>query len=352
MDILFIGDTMNINLAKNIIIYSICLLLIYYVYTLFHIGAILSYILKLILPIIIALFIHFLLEPMINYFSLHIKRQIVVIHLYITFGLLALIIAYFILPNIIDQCMICYEIFSSHYNDIHPIIKSIYNFLEKYQLIDYLMNIISTISQSVIYWISNIALSLGISFYLSYDNMHLIESVIFHIPFSKQSLYMQALKRIKLVTYRFMKSILLDFIFFYILCLIPFYFIDKEMFYIISFFLAITNLIPYIGPYIGGIPIIIYEYFIDMNLGYASLICIIVLQYLESSYLQPYLFSKYVHIHPITLFIALAFFGDLCGIIGMVFSPLFLSYVMIIFDLCQQLRLHDKVKSIVFHHHS
>ncbi|MCD8027384.1 MAG: AI-2E family transporter [Erysipelotrichaceae bacterium] len=205
---------MNINLAKNIIIYSICLLLIYYVYTLFHIGDIIYYIFKLILPIIIALFIHFLLEPVINYFSIHIKRQIVVIHLYITFSILALITAYFILPNIVDQCMICYEIFSSHYNDIHPIIKSIYNFLEKYELIDYLMDIISHISQSVIYWLSNIALSLGISFYLSYDNLHLIDMLIYHIPFSKQGLYMQALKRIKLVTYRFIKSVILDFLFF------------------------------------------------------------------------------------------------------------------------------------------
>ncbi|MCD7893164.1 MAG: AI-2E family transporter [Erysipelotrichaceae bacterium] len=343
---------MNIHLAKNIIIYSICLLLIYYVYMLFHIGDILAYIFKLVLPIIIAIFIHFLLEPIINYFSINIKRQIVVIYLYLTFGVLALIIAYFILPNIMDQCMICYEIFSSHYNDIHPIIRSIYSFLDKYQLIDYLMNIISNVSQSVIYWISNIALSLGISFYLSYDNMHLIESLVFHIPFSKQSLYMQALKRIKLVTYRFMKSMLLDFICFYLLCLIPFYFIDQQMFYIIAFFLAVTNLIPYIGPYIGGLPIIIYEYFMDMNLGYTSFIAIVVLQYLESSYLQPYLFSKYVRIHPIILFIGLALFGDLCGIIGMVFSPLFLSYMMIIYDLCQQLRLHDKVKSIVFHQHT
>ena len=132
-----------------------------------------------------------------------------------------------------------------------------------------------------------------------------------------------------------------------ILCFIPFYFIDRELVLWIALFLAITNLIPYIGPYIGGIPLVIYEYFIQPELGYATFITIVVLQYLESSYLQPYLFSKSIRIHPIALFIALSLFGDVFGIIGMIFSPILLSYVCVILELLKNLGVFYKAKQVI-----
>lgn len=127
----------------------------------------------------------------------------------------------------------------------------------------------------------------------------------------------------------------------------PFYFIDSHYFIWIALFLAITNLIPYIGPYIGGIPIVIYEYVINPQLGYTTLMTIVVLQYVESSYIQPYLFSRCIHLHPIALILALTFFGDLFGVIGMIFSPLFLSYVIFMIELLKEFHFFLKIKAIM-----
>lgn len=126
-----------------------------------------------------------------------------------------------------------------------------------------------------------------------------------------------------------------------------FLFIDEDLFLWIALFLSITNLVPYIGPYIGGIPVVIYEYIADPQMGYVAFIAVIVLQYLESSYLQPYLFSKCIRLHPIALFIALTFFGDLFGIVGMIFSPLLLSYSLLLLELLKNLNVFTKVKQIV-----
>ena len=82
-------------------------------------------------------------------------------------------------------------------------------------------------------------------------------------------------------------------------------------------------------------------------MGYVAFIAVIVLQYLESSYLQPYLFSKCIRLHPIALFIALTFFGDLFGIVGMIFSPLLLSYSLLLLELLKNLNVFTKVKQIV-----
>lgn len=341
------------TIAKNIIIYSIAIILIYYVWTLLKINDILIYIFHLFFPLIIALFFHFLLDPLIDYFlSDRISRKIVVIHIYLFLTLFFILASYFVAPYIVKQCLKIYNEYSQGQFQLNPIFNTVIHFLQQYQVLDYLMSILNGWTQSFIYWVTNILLAMGISFYLSYDDLHLIEKLIIFIPFEKQGICMQTLKKIKLTTQQFMKSLLLDFLFFFFVCLIPFFFINQEYFIWIALFLALTNLIPYIGPYIGGLPVIIYEYFIHPNLGYAAFITIIVLQYIESSYVQPLLFSKCVKQHPIALFIGLTFFGDLFGIVGMIFSPLLLSYSVFIFELLNQFQFFSKCKQVIIGHSS
>ena len=338
----------RVTIAKNIIIYSVCAILLYYVFTLFQVRQFFLYIFNLLFPLIIALFFNFLLDPVIDYFSSErLDRRIVVIHLYLSSSLFFIIGCYFLAPYVLEQCLKLYNEYSQGGLHLHPIITSIIDFLEQYNVLDYLIGILNGWTHSLIYWFTNILLAMGISFYLSFDNMHLIERAIAFIPFQKQGICMQTLKRIKILTYQFMKSLFLDFSLFFFLCLIPFFFIDPELFIWIALFLSLTNLIPYIGPYIGGIPVVIYEYLIHPQLGYMAFIVVIILQYLESSYLQPYLFSKCIKLHPVALFIALTFFGDMFGIVGMIFSPILLSYSLLIIELLKNLNVFSKMKHIM-----
>ncbi len=338
------------NLARSLIVFCICAILLYYVYTLFRIGDLLLYIFRLIFPVIIALFFHFLIDPIIDYFtSDRLSRKIVVVHLYLSFSLLFILCCYFFIPYLLDQCLVFYHRLCDSKIMVNPIFSAFIRFLEEYQVIDYFIDVFNGWTQTVIYWVGNIFIGLGISFYLSYDNLHLIEKAIAYLPFAKQGICMQTLKKLKLTTYQFMKSMILDFIFFFFMCLIPFVFIFPQFAIWIALFLSITNLIPYVGPYIGGIPVVIYAFFIDAHLGYASFIVIVVLQYLESSYLQPYLFSKSIRLHPILLLIALTFFGDLFGIVGMIFSPLLLSYVIFIGELFKNLHIGDEMRRMIHH---
>lgn len=344
------GDLMNkLDFIKNVIFFSIALILLYYVFTLFHILDVFLYIFHLFLPIFIALFFHLLLEPIIQYMSSErLERKIVVIHLYLSFSLLFLIACYFLAPYILEQCLHFYKQYCDGSLYIHPLLKSIYDFLQQYQILDHLILMFNGWTQSLFYWIGQILLALGISFYLSYDNIHLLEKCIAYLPFDKQGICMQTLKKLKLITYQFIKSMFLDFIVFFLMCFFVFFFIDENLVVWIALFLAITNLIPYVGPYIGGIPVVIYEYIQNPQYGYYALIAILVLQYIESSYLQPYLFSKSIKLHPIALFIALTFFGDFFGLIGMIFSPLFLSYLILLIKMLQKLHVMTSLQKMIY----
>lgn len=336
-------------LAKNIILYCLCAILIYYVYTLFHVSQFIMYVFKLLFPLIIALFFHFLLEPIIDYFtSDRLKRKIVVVYVYLIMSLLGIIICYFIAPYLIAQCSLFYNQCFKQEMHLSPVISMCIEFLQKYRVIDYIMRLLNEWTKSLFYWVSNILIAVGISFYLSYDHLHLIENMIAYIPFEKQGLWMQTLKKLKITTYQFMKSLVLDFIVFFVLCLCTFVWIEPKLCLWIALFLSITNLIPYIGPYIGAIPIIIYEYLTHSELGIISFIIIVIIQYFESSYIQPYLFSKCIHIHPVILIISLSLFGDLFGIVGMIFSPLLVCYVLYVGELLKKLHIFTFIKRIFF----
>ena len=158
------------NIARSLIIFCICAILLYYVYTLFRIGSLLIYIFQLIFPVIIALFFHFLIDPLIDYFtSDRLSRKVVVTHLYLSFSLFFILSCYFLIPYLLDQCLIFYHRICDSQIMVNPIFSTFIRFLEEYQVIDYFIDMFNGWTQTVIYWVGNIFIALGISFYLSYD---------------------------------------------------------------------------------------------------------------------------------------------------------------------------------------
>ncbi|XMB86506.1 AI-2E family transporter [Mycoplasmatota bacterium WC44] len=92
---------------------------------------------------------------------------------------------------------------------------------------------------------------------------------------------------------------------------------------------AITNLIPYAGPFIGGVPIVILVLLNDNTpmywVSWAVAIVIIVTQSLESLFLQPVVMGRATRMHPVAILLGLTVFGSLFGIVGMIISTPILS---------------------------
>lgn len=332
-----------VKYSKKIIPFCLSVILLFSIYHLFHIQDLLLYCMQFFLPFFIALFIHFLLDPLINYFSKNAhSRKMIVVYLYIIFAFFLFIFLSLFLPFCIEESLYFYNEYSKNARSIHPFIINIYDFMNQKGMIDDLILIFNQWTKTFFKWGTHLFFAYGISYYLSYDNIHVLENLINLIPFSYQGIYRKYLKQLKLTTYAFIKSLFLDFLCFFLLCLISFYFIDSSSFLVISLFLSFTNLIPYIGPYLGGIPVIIFEYINNSYYGLLSFFIIVILQYLESSFLQPYLFQKYIKIHPLGLFFALSLFGDLFGIIGMILSPLLFAYLMTFISLIKERKIISK----------
>ena len=93
--------------------------------------------------------------------------------------------------------------------------------------------------------------------------------------------------------------------------------------------LMTTNLIPYAGPFIGGIPVVLIVALNDTTANYwvtwSVLFLILTVQTLESLFLQPIVMGKQTKLHPVTILLGLAIFGALFGLIGFLISTPLIS---------------------------
>ena len=83
---------------------------------------------------------------------------------------------------------------------------------------------------------------------------------------------------------------------------------------------GITDLIPYIGPYIGGAIAVIIGFAQSPLVGFLTLIVAIIVQLIENNILQPVIMSKTTKLHPVTIIVGLLVFEYFFGIIGMILA--------------------------------
>lgn len=95
---------------------------------------------------------------------------------------------------------------------------------------------------------------------------------------------------------------------------------------------GLTDLIPYIGPYIGGAAAVIVGLTQDPLVGIGALIVCVIVQLVENYILQPIVMSKASSLHPIVIIIALLVFGHFFGIIGMILATPTLTILRVIIE--------------------
>ena len=83
---------------------------------------------------------------------------------------------------------------------------------------------------------------------------------------------------------------------------------------------GITDLIPYIGPYIGGAVAVIIGFAQSPLVGFLTLIVAIIVQLIENNILQPVIMSKTTKLHPVTIIVGLLIFEYFFGIVGMILA--------------------------------
>ena len=91
---------------------------------------------------------------------------------------------------------------------------------------------------------------------------------------------------------------------------------------LLGMFASLTNLIPYVGPVIGGIPVLLVALVNNYETSHILLVMGIVVfsQILDSVVLIPILLARIVNLHPLTVIVIIIAGGQFMGVLGMIIS--------------------------------
>lgn len=133
-----------------------------------------------------------------------------------------------------------------------------------------------------------------------------------------------------------------------ILAFIGYMIIDLRYALIMALIVAFTNIIPYVGPIIGGAPAVLVGFFDSPTKALLVVVVILVAQQIEGNLLSPLILGKTLDTHPATIIIILLAAGNLAGILGMVLAvPTYAVIKTIILNLVKFLRARKRASMSV-----
>ena len=174
--------------------------------------------------------------------------------------------------------------------------------------------------------LGTILIGFVIGFYLLFNFNNVTDHLLNILPRRGRKEGEYIINEISIVMHKFVNGTLLISLILFVVSIIGF---NAPVLF--AFFCAITNLIPYIGPYIGGAPAVLVGLSQSPLTGVLVLIFIVVIQGLESTFLHPIVIGKKMDLHPVTIVISLLIFGYFFGIIGMIVATPIVAVLKIIY---------------------
>jgi len=182
---------------------------------------------------------------------------------------------------------------------------------------------------------------LFITFFLLRDGDIILNHFLNQFPNKENKKILSSINKIESLLTRYFLGVLMQlsviFILYYVMLLI----LGIENSLAIAFICALLNIIPYLGPLIGFLLMIIFsatnniEIFIFDEFLINSIWLFIgfsIVQIIDNIVLQPYIFSSSIKSHPLEVFLVIIFSGLLFGIIGLIFAIPVYTTIKVIYN--------------------
>lgn len=170
---------------------------------------------------------------------------------------------------------------------------------------------------------------LFISFFFLKDSKLFENGLMTLIPDNKETRLKNSINKIKNLLSRYFVGLVFQISILFVIYTIGLLIIGVENAIVIAFLCALINLIPYLGPIIGGCIMILLTMTSNLGSGFSEVIIpttlkvlfvITIGQLIDNFISQPIIFSKSVKSHPLEIFLVIIISGLLFGIVGMIIA--------------------------------
>lgn len=170
---------------------------------------------------------------------------------------------------------------------------------------------------------------LFISFFFLRDSKLFQRGLLIFVPNDKETGTIKSIDKINGLLSRYFVGILLQLLILFVIYTLVLVLVGVENPIVIAFLCALFNVIPYIGPIIGGVLMVILTMTSFLGADFSTVILpktgwvllgILIGQSVDNFFSQPFIFSTSVRSHPLEIFLVIIIAGLLFGVIGMIIA--------------------------------
>lgn len=350
-----------------VVVILACVLLAVVLFDKFNLGSIILNVLSVAAPLFIGFVVAWLLNPAVTYLNKKgVKRGLGSVFVFVMFLIIVFLVIKFMLPMLYEQINEFIEIIPSLFlqvtNFIHEnflklnatgfdftgVESKIYDTLENFgsDLTTKLPSIIIGGVSSVISSIWSLLLGFIVGFYLliDFDGMKKIFNIV---PKKHKNTVRKLMHELDDTCKDFVQGTLLISFIIFVVTSIFFAIIGLPSPMLFGLICGITNIIPYIGPWVGGAIAAIVGFTVSPFIGILTIVIAFASQQIDGIILQPLIMGRTMKLHPVTIMIGLLVFGYFFGMLGMIIATPSIACIKVIFIYFNdKYKLKDKIVNV------
>ena len=292
-------------------------------------------------PILIAGFLYYLLNPLVNLLmKMGVKRLAAIALIFILLIGMIVLIFMSIIPNLVEQLVSLARNIPGFISNMQTWLQELANNATRFPLFKeldvdkYISNLDvsagSIIQQSltgvtnglgsVIGKITTIVLLLVtvpfILFYMLKDGEKLVPNIERLFPEKQRENIKGLLQQLNKTLSDYISGQAIECLFVGTFTFLGYLLIGVDYAFLFGVIAGLTNLIPYLGPYLGLAPALIYTFFDSPTRALLCIVVVIIVQQIDGNVIYPNVIGKSLNIHPLTIILILLVAGNLSGILG------------------------------------
>ncbi|OTN76177.1 permease [Enterococcus sp. 8G7_MSG3316] len=289
-------------------------------------------------PVLIAGFLYYLLNPIVVFLMKTTKMKRVFAVIIVLLLLLGAIVLMFfsVIPNLISQISQLAENIPSFARNMENWIYSMADdpFFKQIDIAQQLENLNLSYGTIIQQFLSGLSTSLGsivstiasaamiivtvpfILFYMLKDGEKLVPNIKSVFPEKRREQIVELLNDLNKTLSNYISGQAIECIFVGTFTFIGYWILGVNYAFLFGVIAGITNLIPYLGPYLGLIPAVLVTIFDEPFRALLCCIVVLIVQQLDGNIIYPNVIGKSLAIHPLTIILVLLVAGNIAGLLG------------------------------------
>lgn len=304
----------------------------------------------IITPLLLAVVVAYLLSPIVDYLEKQkLSRSAGIAIIYLFFAALVLLLCLNGIPSLLGELQELVSVLPEYTEKFMAIATRIEGYFQRFHLPE---GIRETLNENIEQLQSALTINLEklsqclmaifrqafalllvpiFAFYLLRDNALLKRRFLQAVPQSSRARAADTINEIEQTLGAYLRGIFIISLSVGVMMYLGLLLIGMEFAIFFGVIFALTDFIPYFGPLIGAVPLLLAALLHSPGQFWETLILIVVVQQIENHLITPQVLSRSLHFHPLTVIIALLLGGIYFGFFGLVIVIPLAAVLRIIF---------------------